>query len=290
MPTINSVARRVLPDRVWNTVRSVAGHRLVYDQVAELRSGLRLRVKDHPDWAVFVEVFVQGGYDRPIRDTIRDAAARDAAARAAGGAGRPVVVLDLGANAGFFTLRVVDLLRQEAPGVGARVVAVEAGDRPARKFRDRVFGENGLGREVALVRGLVGRREGSAAFVEYPATTNSNVFDETLGGPLGGAAVDYVDLEDHVGPGPVDLVKCDVEGSEWDFLRSYGPLLARTRRVVVELHEAFVDYAACRAVLRDAGFILVETDVAGPCETDYWVRGSVERAGWDVERSDVGAG
>lgn len=260
MPTINDVARRFLPAPVWNTVRSVAGYRVFYDQVAELRSGLRLRVKDHPDWAVFSEVFVDGGYDRPIRDAIAD--------HAASGAGRPLTVLDLGANAGFFTLRVVDLLRREAPGAEARVVAVEAGDRPARKYRARVFGDNGLGREARLVRGLVGRRTGSARFVEYPATTNSNVFDETLGT----ASVPYVDLEDYAEPGPIDLVKCDIEGSEQAFLESYGPLLSRTRRIVVELHEAFVDYGACRDLLREAGFTLRETDVAGPCETDYWVR------------------
>ena len=272
MPTINDLARRVLPARVWNTVKSAAGYRVFYDQVAELRSGVRLRVKDHPDWAVFAEVFVDGGYDRAILDTVRDAAAREGGAQTAGtqtaGVGRPVVVLDLGANAGFFTLRVVDLLRREAPGAEARVLAVEAGDRPARKFRDRVFGDNRLGREVTLVHGLVGRRTGSAPFVEYPATTTNNVFDEVIGG----ATLDYVDLEAHVGPGPVDLVKCDIEGSEQAFLESYGPLLARTRRVVVELHEAFVDYDACRDLLRGAGFRLVETEVAGPCETDYWTR------------------
>ena len=286
MPTINSVARRVLPDRVWNTVKSVAGYRLLYEQTARLASGVEVRVRDHPDWAVFVEVFVEGGYDRALGDAVAAYAAETGAGGAVGGVGRPFVALDLGANAGFFTLRLVHLLREGAPGARARVVAVEPGGRPARKFRDRVFGENALGGEVTLVRGLVGRRAGSAAFVEYPATTNSNVFDETLGGPLGGAAVDYVDLEDHVGPGPIDLVKCDVEGSEWDFLRSYGPLLARTRRVVVELHEAFVDYAACRGVLRDAGFTLVDTDVGGPCETDYWVR-ETEGTGSEVRGTEA---
>lgn len=282
MPTINSVARRVLPDRVWNTVKSVAGYRLLYEQTARLASGVEVRVRDHPDWAVFVEVFVEGGYDRALGDAVAAYAAETGAA--VGGAGRPFVALDLGANAGFFTLRLVHLLREGAPGARAHVVAVEPGGRPARKFRRRVLGENGLGGEVRLVRGLVGRRDGSAPFTEYPATTNSNVFDAAATA----TAVDYVDLEALAPPGPIDLVKCDVEGSEQAFLESYGPLLARTRRVVVELHAAFVDYDACRALLRDAGFRHASTHEAGPCANDYWVRETVEGAASEVEGSSGG--
>ncbi len=255
--TINGLASRVLPDRVWNSIKSVAGYRVFYRQEAELSSGVRLRVRDHPDWSVLTEVFLDGGYDGPILDAIRGADPSG-----------PIRVLDLGANAGFFTLRVVDLVRRHAPGREVSVLAAEPGSKPGKKFEDRVLRENDLGDSVTLLRGLVGRRSGTAAFAEYPATTTNNVFDANATA----ATRAYVDLEAHLDGSPIDLLKCDIEGSEADFLASYPDLLARTRHLVIELHEAYVEYAACDAAIRAAGFERRTSHIAGPCRVDYWVR------------------
>ena len=256
MPTLNAMAGRVLPDRVWNAIKSVAGYRLFYRQTSTLSSGVSLRVKDHPDWTVFTEIFVDGAYDGPIGDALRDAET-------------DLTVLDLGANAGFFTLRLIDRLRRFRPDLSARVLAVEAGDRPAAKFAARVLAENGLCEAVTLVQGLVGKRAGSAVFAQYPATTNNTVHHPNLAaGP-----VDYVDLGPLLDAGaPVDLIKCDIEGSEFDFLSSYPDLLARTRRVVIELHHAFVDADACDALLRQAGLVRQTSAPSGDCRVDYWER------------------
>ena len=52
----------------------------------------------------------------------------------------------------------------------------------------------------------------------------------------------------------IDLIKCDIEGSEFDFIGSYPNLLRRCRSVVIEFHPAFGDVEAAKEKLRGHGF------------------------------------
>ena len=65
--------------------------------------------------------------------------------------------------------------------------------------------------------------------------------------------VPYIDVAAAVGDRPVDLLKCDIEGSEEDFLTSYPDLLRRVRTAVIEHHLGLNDQAACVNALRSAG-------------------------------------
>ena len=52
----------------------------------------------------------------------------------------------------------------------------------------------------------------------------------------------------------VHLIKCDIEGSEFAFLESYGDLLRKTRRMAIEFHSHFGDIAKATDTLRGMGF------------------------------------
>ena len=52
----------------------------------------------------------------------------------------------------------------------------------------------------------------------------------------------------------IDLLKCDIEGSELELLESYGDLLRRVEIAVIELHHEICDTARCYELLRAAGF------------------------------------
>lgn len=261
---MSSLRRRIearLPSAAVNTVKSLVGYRPFYRQSFVLRSGVRINVRSHPDWIVFNEIFVNGDYDRAIADALGPEPAR---------ATRPFVALDLGANSGFFTLRLFDLLRRAAPERPARVIAVEGAQSTYDLMVRRVVRDNGLGGEVTALRGLVGARTGQAAFSEYPSTTTNNIFDRNLAA----RQVPYVDLEVHLSPAAeVDLLKCDIEGAEELFLNSYPDLLRRTRVAAVELHARFVDVEACRRSLREAGLTHRHSDgVDSDFVVDLWVR------------------
>lgn len=62
----------------------------------------------------------------------------------------------------------------------------------------------------------------------------------------------------------VDLLKVDIEGSETAVFARVEPWMARVDRIVLEIHDKYVDGDAVRATLRDAGFERVEPRGDGP--------------------------
>src|SRR5947209_12492122 len=88
------LVRRIAPERLKNAARKFVWMRL--NPSWRLKSGITIRVLSYNDWMIYNDIFVEAEYDRPIGDLID--AARDAT--------KPVQVLDLGGNVGFFTLRV----------------------------------------------------------------------------------------------------------------------------------------------------------------------------------------
>jgi hypothetical protein len=49
---------------------------------------------------------------------------------------------------------------------------------------------------------------------------------------------EFFDLESLVKGRPIDLLKVDIEGAEFDFVDNYYGLLQRTQAVMIEVHEA----------------------------------------------------
>src|SRR4029077_331935 len=141
----------------------------------------------------------------------------------------PVVIADLGANLGYFTLQAIDRLRRA--GIrNVRVLAVEADEECCRELERRIR-ENALTTCVELVRGAVGSRDGVGRFEDGDGRYARRVV-ESHG--ASGPSVPYVDLMSYVRDvRAVDLLKCDIEGGELLFLRSYPELLRSVRTVVM---------------------------------------------------------
>lgn len=52
----------------------------------------------------------------------------------------------------------------------------------------------------------------------------------------------------------IDLLKCDIEGSEFELLHRASPLLNMSRQVAIELHNAYGDPKQFAKMLEDLGF------------------------------------
>jgi FkbM family methyltransferase len=119
--------------------------------------------------------------------------------------GRPPRIADLGGNVGFFTMRMLE----RHPG--AEVFAVEADPDNAEVFA-RTIAANGLGDRVELVHAAAATEPGSVSFAA------GNYFQSrVVEGPGDGTVtVEAIDVL------PVladrDLIKIDIEGSEWPIL------------------------------------------------------------------------
>ncbi len=210
-------------------------------------------IRSYADWCSYNEVFANEEYTMPIRDTIASGK-------------HPVRVLDLGANFGYFTLKLADMFSIEGRAEDPLVWMVEASPAVCTELTKRIeFSRAKV--KWSVTNGLVGKRTG-AAKLNYAREDNQNFVDAAeqrgLWTRAGGAEeVSYVDLAELVGDAPtIDLIKCDIEGSEFDFLQSYPDLLKKTARMVIEFHSAFGSVAEAldrltalgmgrRVVLRD---------------------------------------
>lgn len=205
-----------------------------------LPSGIELEVACKSDWYIYNEVFVDLDYDAPIRAALASAKGT-------------TVFFDLGANVGFFGLRWLHLAAELKFPHPTRGFFIEAG-RQAHATLSRRLGPHSGGRhQLTFLHRLAGKKSGSAMLNLSP----SHFGNSLLGGKSahGTDEVSFEDLDVLAAPfDSLDLIKCDIEGSEQIFLETYPDLLRKTRRLVMELHTHLVDIEHCEQLIRDAGF------------------------------------
>jgi FkbM family methyltransferase len=199
-----------------------------------LPTGIKVTQASRSDWYVFNEIFVNGLYDRAIHMAVSKAPTV-----------RSFCFMDLGANVGFFSLRVSDLLRRQG-GRSLRGLLVEGHPKTAADLKRRIHADNRL-TELEVINGLVGKKSGSAYITDSDFSGNNTIFGK------GEIEVPFVDLDRHSSE-QIDLLKCDIEGAELEFVEQYAGLLSRSAVAVFELHSAICDVDRCRRVLAGYGF------------------------------------
>jgi len=173
--------------------------------------------------------------------------------------GQPgMVVVDVGANIGVFTLYAARLLAGQG-----RIYSFEPTPRTFRILRDNVqvngFLELGL---IQLHQSAVSDRAGQAEFVVFPENGGHNTLFDDGGTAARRIEVSTVRLDDVLGGEPrVDIVKIDAEGAEPLILRGMQGILARSPgiRILLEfapvhLRRAGVDPLAFLDEIASCGF------------------------------------
>jgi FkbM family methyltransferase len=208
-----------------------------------------------PDIATFDQAFYQHAYEPP-------------AAVAAGleGLGRPLRVLDLGANVGMFSVWVAHRFAVE------RVTAVEPLPRNARQLRETLDMAQRPGERFDVVEAAAGVSDGSVRFGGGDTTTG-RVVDEGEGdaGGVEVAVKDFFGLATE----DVDLVKIDIEGAEWPIVADPRFRELRATAVMLEHHPHAAPgepARAAEAALDAAGYAWERTslDDGGPGTGTLW--------------------
>lgn len=235
-----SLLAALLPRSVkpWLWARLSALMHLEY----QLPSGIRTSVRSFSDWCIYNDVFVAGEYDVAIRCALEKARLT--------GTFRAV---DLGANVGYFTLRVLDLIRRDKiPLARVEILLVEASPNMVLELRERMAPVTQEGLQINIVHGLVGERSGHGQLEIASAEIKNAVVGQSSSHTL---PVDYVDLGVLLGNADrIDLLKCDIEGSEVAFLKNYQALLEKTQVAVFEFHEPACPCDIGVAQVMKAGF------------------------------------
>lgn len=155
-------------------------------------------------------------------------------------------VVDLGANAGLFTVL--------AAAHGAQVLAVEAQSEFGREIAANLTA-NHLRERATIVTALVGAGSGVFASPEAVLSGSHGRFEPPV--------VELGALLDAHGFDRVDLLKMDIEGSEFALFDGPCAWLDRVRRITMEVHPNHGDVPPLVRQLEARGFRVWTTDDRG---------------------------
>ena len=240
--SIKSIFRSFLPTRARSAARDFLWRLLGIKWT--MRSGLPVELHGLSDWIVYSDIFVNGEYDEAIEHAYSTLPA-----------GEQARILDLGANTGFFAMRCLDLAKRR--GIGwdrLDLTLIEGSAAVFEGLMARVGKWGEAGRVLHLKHGLAGQLGGAGTMESADLNCmNSVVTDEQSGGSR--FRIDYLDLRPYFREhGNVQLLKCDIEGSELMFLENYAPQLSSVASIVIELHHDKCDTRRCMQILQEAGF------------------------------------
>ncbi len=147
----------------------------------------------------------------------------------------PSVVVDLGSHCGHFVLLMHLLLMEKFGADEARYYLFEPVSFLARQA-ERTLADAGLADRVVIQNALVGKRS-EVGFLE--AKLENLLISSVAEASRNATVVPYVDplkfldcdLE-------IDVLKVDIEGSEYDLLLNFPELFRRSRVIAIELHGA----------------------------------------------------
>jgi FkbM family methyltransferase len=204
-----------------------------------LRCGASVSIVTPSDWAVYNEIFVDGEYDRAIRAVTNSEV-------------KAPLILDLGANVGYFALRFADLWSRARGDQSFSLISIEGSPSTYARLAAHLA-QSAIAARCTACHGLVGRRSGSAAICRSALSSLNSIRSRQS---FSRAQVAFVDLETIVPPArPITLMKCDIEGAEELFIESYPRLLQLVSVFVVEFHPKLNDVNRCRRLLHDAGLV-----------------------------------
>src|SRR5258706_9042155 len=156
------------------------------------------------------------------------------------------LVLDLGANRGYFTTLAA------SGGPAVRVVAVEA-SRVGCAAIEQLSQLNGWADRVQVINHFVGG--------DTPMQHDTEAIPDSDG-------VSFISEDELIRRADIDriaLLKCDIEGSEFELLRSGSRLLALADQISIEVHDIAGDRQAFLDLLTREGFdwVIRQSDAMG---------------------------
>jgi len=189
-------------------------------------TGVPLEVKNEHDLVVFCDIFVNNEY--PIFPKVNPA--------------RTAKILDLGANIGYFSLYAAH--RCKKFGQPYTIFSVEGNPDNYDVLTERTKWDG----NIRPYFGLIGKKKGSAYITASANHATCSVVPLKSKYPK--IKVDYIDLN-NIGQQSYDIIKCDIEGAEFDFIKNYPEILKGSWMVFMEVHYAFGDIDKFRKTMKD---------------------------------------
>lgn len=192
-----------------------------------LDTNIELRIENVWDWVVFCDIWVEKEYPLIVSPK----------------PGRQPVIVDLGANVGYFSLLVAHECKRA--GKTPKIISFEGDPETFVVLESRTLQCADV---ITPYHGLIGKREG-IGYIAHSDNHATSLLDHEFGAP-----VSYLDIEDYIPYTAIDMIKCDIEGAEFDFVTNYKELLQRTDVVYMEIHNTKGDSAELHKHMVSYGF------------------------------------
>ncbi|CAN5577528.1 hypothetical protein BH10BAC4_BH10BAC4_21230 [soil metagenome] len=203
--------------------------------------GVRIDIKNEMERRIYNDIFVDGDYDEAILKLISTAE-------------ETLTVLDLGSNVMFFTFRLIQLASEKPSKSHYSIHCIEASDKLVseshRRIQNSHFSTERF--QINIHQGLLGEPGGHSTFYHFKDHGLSSVFRKN-GKP---ETISFINVSDLLkGANKIDLLKCDIEGSEGDFITHYGDILKKTSIAIFEFHFEYCSLEACISIIQKTGLI-----------------------------------
>jgi len=147
----------------------------------------------------------------------------------------PNLIVDCGAHCGHFSVLADLCFRSKFKETNAKYILVEPNPYLLNTIQKNVL-DAGMAKRVLLKHALLGAQSGQGEIwinhKNYLETSSSHRSGATL------TSVPYLNLLDVVGQQPIDLLKVDIEGGEFEFVEANLELLKQVKLIFMELHQA----------------------------------------------------
>jgi len=152
------------------------------------------------------------------------------------GSAPPRTVVDAGANVGHFSILVNCCIETRYGNAETTQFYLIEPNTSARKMLEKNMIDAGMSRRSRVLAGALGKKSGLVKlFVNRRSFLTSRVVDNS-DDKSKYSQVPLLDLNEIV-KGPIDILKVDIEGSEYDFLTDNPEILCRTNLFLLELHQ-----------------------------------------------------
>jgi FkbM family methyltransferase len=140
-------------------------------------------------------------------------------------------ILDIGAHHGYFSL----WLQSKHPEIELASLMIEPSPSCARSLQNLVKQEKLNGRFFFLQKSIGLPASESSPFYDRPHMAGSSYSSSRSEKAIQVQNLREADLAEKLQP-PYDLIKCDIEGSEWAFLNNFQNLIKESKYLLLEWH------------------------------------------------------
>ena len=208
--------------------------------------GTRLKIASFMDHLVFKEIFTDKIYDEFIIRALKKGSNEN----------EPRRVFDIGANLGFFTVRCCEIWNQLGTNADLDFVIYEPSENCIGRLKENLKGFDQKNFSFDIRNKLVGKKNGWDWFLEDKDHHLGQCVSPKIEkkGHRYSRKIGYHDMSQDLELSKIDLLKCDIEGSEVEFLRNFSSSLNGVHSIIIETHGQKAKDYVCKK-MKETNFV-----------------------------------